>query len=129
MKVYIAAPWADKSKMPVIGQRLEANGHSITHTWCDTPAGLSRREQAVLDFHGVKEADIVVVMNTALTEGKSFEQGVAVSFNKPIIAVGTIGEFCDNVFHYLDHYRWVKTLDEAIDVLNTIQWLTSHQEV
>lgn len=136
MRVYIAAPWVDRANMPEISQRLEARGHLITHKWWeaeDTPEGVRAdsvlRQQAINDVAGVKNADIVLVINTAKSEGKSLEQGIAIADNKPIIIVGKLGEHSKNVFHYLDNYRWVYTVDHALEILDTIQWLTSHEEV
>ena len=137
MKVYLAAPWADKSLMGDISARVEGAGHTITHKWWEvkeakegdweSPSIL--REQAKLDVQGVRDSHLVVVFNTAKSEGKSFEQGVAVTENKPIIIVGKRGEVSKNVFHYLDNYRWVENLSEALEVLDTIQWLASHEGV
>lgn len=136
MKVYIAAPWKDKELMADISGRVEGAGHEITHKWWEvenTPESERTvqilREQAVKDVLGVKNADLVLVLNTAKSEGKSLEQGVAIGDNKPIVIVGKRGEFSMNVFHYLDNYRWVETVGEALEVLDTIQWLTSHEGV
>lgn len=137
MKVYIAAPWADKALMPDIGEKFEAAGHKITHKWWDvdsTPENLPGtalilRQQAINDIQGVQNADLVVVMNTAKSEGKSFEQGIATADNKPIVIVGQRGSVSMNVFHYLDNYRWVENLSDALEVLDTIEWLTHHEGV
>lgn len=136
MKIYIAAPWKDKELMPAIADRVEGAGHSITHKWWlveNTPESDRTvqilRDQALKDVLGVKESDLVLVINSAKSEGKSLEQGVAIGDNKPIVIVGKRGEFSMNVFHYLDNYRWVETVGEALEVLDTIQWLTSHEGV
>lgn len=122
--------------MPAISASVEGAGHEITHKWWDvedTPESERTvqilREQAVKDVLGVKNADLVLVINTAKSEGKSLEQGVAIGDNKPIVIVGKRGEFSMNVFHYLDNYRWVETVSEALEILDTIQWLTSHEGV
>lgn len=136
MRIYIAAPWKDKLLMPAIADRVEGAGHEITHKWWlveDVPESVRTvqllREQAIKDITGVKTADLVLVLNTAKSEGKSLEQGVAIGDNKPIVIVGKRGEFSMNVFHYLDNYRWVETVGEALEILDTIQWLTSHEGV
>jgi len=137
MKIYIAAPWKDKELMPGIAERVEGAGHMITHKWWElesAPEGdwsntSVLRQQAMNDVRGVKNADLVLVLNTAKSEGKSLEQGVAIADNKPIIIVGVRGEFSMNVFHYLDNYRWVENLGDALEVLDTIEWLTHHEGV
>lgn len=136
MRIYIAAPWKDKEIMPAVADRVEGAGHTITHKWWeaeDTPEDDRTveilRQQAIKDVTGVKTADLVLVINSAKSEGKSLEQGVAIGDNKPIVIVGKRGEFSKNVFHYLDNYRWVETVGEALEILDTIQWLTSHEGV
>lgn len=131
MKIYIAAPWKTRSEMPEIASKLEAQGHTITKKWWDVEdvaeesarAPEVLRQQAVDDFEGVRTADLVLVINSAKSEGKAFEQGVAVAHSKPIIIVGKRGEFSANVFHYLDSYRWTETVEGALDILKTIKWL------
>lgn len=137
MNIYIAAPWADRALMPDIATRIESAGYKITHKWWeteDTPEGFpgtaaTLRQQAINDVNGVKNADLVLVMNTAKSEGKSLEQGVAICENKPIVIVGKRGEFSKNVFHYLDNYQWVDTVDDAVKVLGIIQWLLNHEAI
>ena len=122
--------------MADISARVEGAGHHITHKWWeaeDTPESERTlailRQQAINDVMGVKDAELVLVLNTAKSEGKSLEQGVAIADNKPIVIVGKRGEFSKNVFHYLNNYRWVADLSEALEVLDTIQWLTRYESV
>lgn len=136
LRIYIAAPWIEKAQMSDISARIENAGHQITYKWWDvedTPeSDLTLpilREQATNDVLGVRNADILVVLNTAKSEGKALEQGIAIAGNKPIIIVGRRGEFSKNVFHYLDNYRWVVDVDSALAVLETCHWLISHEGV
>ena len=123
-KVYIAAPWRDKTKMPEIARQVEAAGHTITHKWWlvedvpeDTRSMEDSKEQALDDVYGVMSADLMILINSAKSEGKSLEQGVAIADGKDIIAVGKLGEFSKNVFHYLENYHWVDTLQEGLEWL------------
>ena len=123
-KVYVAAPWKHKDKMPDIAEKVEQAGHTITHKWWlseDAPeaerGSKELRRQAERDVKGVKSADVVLLINSAKSEGKSLEQGIAVADRKPIIAEGKLGEFSKNVFHYLSLYTWVATVEESIDEL------------
>lgn len=136
MKIYIAAPWKHRGQVPGIAAKIEAAGHTITWRWWtieNVPESErtveNLRHQAINDVQGVKDADLVLLINSERSEGKSLEQGIAVADNKPIIAVGTRGEFSQNVFHYLTNYRWVTSVDEALEILSTVQWLTSHEGV
>ena len=126
MRIYIAAPWAHKGDMPEIAAKFMGLGATITHAWWETPDGKDPdylRECAEADVEGVKTADLVVVINSAKSEGKSFEQGIAVANEKPIIIVGKLGEHSKNVFHHLTNYRWVDTVQDALATFNTIKWL------
>ena len=130
MKIYIAAPWKFRAEMPFIAGKFEQIGCEITRKWWeaeDTPEHErsieTLREQAEQDVLGVTDANLVVVINSAKSEGKALEQGVAVAQRKPIIIVGKRGEFSQNVFHYLKLYKWVESLDQALEIVTTIKWL------
>lgn len=136
MKVYLAAPWISKASMPEIAARIEDGGGTITHKWWEIEDGKNdgskedyqyHRGHAQLDMNGVSAADIVVVMNTASSEGKAVEQGIAIALGKPILIIGTQGEFSKNVFHYMSNYRWVPTVDAMIETLSTINWLMQNE--
>jgi nucleoside 2-deoxyribosyltransferase len=116
--------------MAVIAEQFEANGHEITWKWWDTPdipENANRNEeltkQAFNDKRGVEECQVLVLINSDRSEGKAFEQGLAVARRKPIIAVGKLGELSMNVFHYLDCYIWVETIQEAIEKCSMLQFV------
>lgn len=123
-KVYLAGPWIDREKMPDIAKVLEANGHSITHPWWQYEGEGEEHETdefmrlcAVKDYEGVVNADAVVVYNSAKSEGKATEQGIAIAHDKRII-LWTPGEKpTSNVFHHMYHYKHVKTLDQVLEAL------------
>lgn len=133
MRIYIAGPWIERQNMPAIAARIEAAGHTITHKWWeaeDTKEGFEAShdilaQQAGWDLNGVRDADLVFLVNSQKSEGKSVEQGIALAADKPILAVGKLGEHSKNVFHYLSNYKWVDTIDDAMMVLSTIHWLLS----
>ena len=136
MRVYIAGPWATRGDMPDIASQVESAGHVVTHKWWeteDTPEGVGAdgilRQQALNDVNGVKQAHLVLLINSAKSEGKSLECGVAIRDNKPILAVGKRGDHSKNVFHYLDNFHWVPTVEDAVKVLNTLTWLTGHAKI
>ena len=133
MRLYIAAPWVDKEKMPAIADRIVKAGHEITHAWWEVeeaPNDPTRaaylREHAIADLNGVRNADLVVVLNTVKSEGKATEQGIAIAYNKAIIGVGD-KTVAVNVFHYLPNYIWVEDLDELMKVLDTLTWATTYR--
>jgi nucleoside 2-deoxyribosyltransferase len=126
-KLYIAAPWIDRERMPEIAAKFEAEGHIITHKWWefeDTQESESThdrlQEQAINDLDGVSRADILILINSSKSEGKAVEQGIALAHALPIIAVGKLGDGTSkNVFHHLDNYVWVNTVEEAVDACRT----------
>lgn len=133
MKIYIAGPWIDRAQMPEIAAKVEALGHTVTHKWWehenipeDEKTAELLQEQAALDQAGVLKADMLILINSAKSEGKATEQGMALATGKPILAVGVRGTVSINVFHYLPSYRWVDNLDEMTKVLTTIQWIVDH---
>lgn len=130
MKVYIAGPWADRGHMPEIGKAFEQVDCTITHKWWETediPESDKNEEthkhHATLDYLGVKSADILILVNSAKSEGKAVEQGLAIADDKPIVAIGKRGEVSKNVFHYLENYFWVDSVEEAVKSIKLINWL------
>jgi nucleoside 2-deoxyribosyltransferase len=126
MYVYLAAPWIHKDQMKGIARKFVMAGHLVTHSWWLTEgegyAGRTKEQLAgfaLEDLNGVKEADKVVVISSAKSEGKAVEQGIALALGKPIIAVGKLGEF-PNIFHYLPEYTWVETVEDAIEELSHV---------
>jgi len=132
MKIYIAAPWAHRGDLPGISAQFEAAGHTVTWKWWDTPDLLENSiwdselmEQAFNDMKGVEDAQVLVLLNSAKSEGKAVEQGIALAHRKPVIAIGKRGGDSKNVFHYLPSYRWVDTVQDAIDVLGVVDWVVA----
>lgn len=73
------------------------------------------KEQGEKDTQGVIDADVMVLLNSAKSEGKAVEQGIAIAMCIPIIAIGERGAQSNNVFHYMDDYTWVPTAEAAIE--------------
>lgn len=127
MNIYLAAPWIEKEKMPSIAEEFEKVGHRITHKWWESEESpnedeayrdpLVLRQAAVKDYLGVYSSQVVVTINSAKSEGKATEQGIALAFGKPIIAIGELGKVSKNVFHYLPCYKWVPDVDKALEFL------------
>jgi len=121
IRVYLAAPWADRELMFERAAKFDMTGAlEITHRWWfDTVEGgysAPVEELAVFaqrDFEGAATADVVVVFQTGLSEGKAVEQGIALALGIPIISVGKLREV-RNIFHYLPEYTWVDNIEDAI---------------
>lgn len=118
MKIYLAAPWAERDLAREVAAKFEAAGHVITKQWWDHCDNDDFAEQATEDIWGVLNADVLVLLNTQKrgeeTSGKAFETGVAWMAELPIILVGEPS----NVFHYLPAVKIVKTVEEALGTLD-----------
>ena len=124
-RVYLAGPWVDREKVTEIADILEGKGYKLTHKWWKYEGEGEHLESkeflqncAYHDVDGVRFADVVVVMNTAKSEGKAVEQGLAIAFGKPVIC-WTPGDTkpSSNIFHHLPNYTHVKTLEAVLEVL------------
>ena len=119
MRVYIAAPWTHRQKLPAIAATVTALGCTVTHDWWNREAGdedhseLSRL--ARLDFNGVVTADTFVLLNFDKSEGKSVESGIALACGKHCIGVGPR---YTNIFHNLPAWDWVETVEDLYLKLN-----------
>lgn len=129
MKLYLAAPWADKDLMTDIATKFTEVGHEITWRWWDEakmrPKEWGRestlRWSARMDMNGVNNADTLILFDTSLSEGKAVEQGIAIAKGIPIIAVGTYStEDVHNIFHYLDNYKWVEKVEDAVEYVSRV---------
>src|SRR2546430_1117245 len=137
LKIYIAAPWKSKDQMASIATSVEALGHVITKKWwtvedtkeSDPQGPAILMQQAADDLEGVRNADLVLVINSTKSEGKAFEQGAAIALGKPILIVGKRVEFSQNVFHYLPSYYWVNTIEDALKMLERAKFLSENKMV
>src|SRR5689334_12067007 len=103
-RVYVAGPWVDREFAKNVAATLAARGYEITQDWWnfesraaaakDKPAFLNLC--AELDKRGVRTADAVVLINSSKSEGKAVEQGLAIAYGIPIIAIGNRGEYSSN---------------------------------
>lgn len=118
MRVYIAAPWNYRELAKAASSLVEAAGHTITWPWWDHECGdedhAQLAELAWKDFRGVVGADVLLLLNYAKSEGKAVEQGIALLSGIPIIGVGP-HPTC--IFHHVNVYTWVNTVEEAIERL------------
>lgn len=127
--IYIAAPWKDRELMPTIGDQFERASFVITHKWWlteDIPEAERSTsllaEQAQKDYEGVRDANLLILLNTAKSEGKAVEQGIAIALQKKVIAIGKRGDgTSSNVFHYLPNYYWYGTIEEYLDTTATMK--------
>lgn len=128
MKIYLAGPWIERQTMPQYADAIRRAGHTITHEWWKYDGeGEDKEDRAFLeecakkDRDGVYNCDAVICINTAKSEGKAVEQGLAIAYGRPIILVTPNEKPSSNIFHYLHNYKHVKSLAEAINALKGYQ--------
>lgn len=125
-RIYVAAPWIARAEARDLATTLEAYGYTITQPWWQfegdetgcTPEFLRKCGEA--DIRGVRTADALVLINSFKSEGKAVEQGLALAYGIPIIAIGARGAYSNNVFHYTLPYIWVRDSREAIQKLKEL---------
>lgn len=127
MKVYVAGPWVMRDEVIPIAERIEGAGYEITHKWWNHEGSYDdyplMREFAVLDFEGVRKADVVVVCDFAKSEGKAVEQGIALALGKPILLVKRKGVDNLNIFHTLPNYYHCPDGDDVLFHLERLKQL------
>jgi len=136
LKIYLAAPWVHRAEAKTAADQFEAAGIRIVSHWItkhlDSAAagGLDKsldvlHTEADEDISDILDADGMVVLQLAKSEGKAFEQGYYACLNDmaekdhKIVLVTPYGER-GNVFQYLrDMYIVVPTVDCAIQEVLT----------
>lgn len=124
MNIYIAGPWKEREGAKALAAFLQLNGHDITHDWWEhdvpdmDPENL--KDCALKDIIGVCSADVLVVIDTKVSEGKASEQGMALAMSIPIIVIHKEGDRdkpFHNVFHYLPDITHTYTILELLEAL------------
>jgi nucleoside 2-deoxyribosyltransferase len=102
-----------------VADLFEKEGFEITHPWWDYEGEGEHHEPleflqncAHKDLAGILTADLVVVVNSVLSEGKAVEQGIAMTAGIPICL---IGRKCLNIFQNMDRFDKVDTPEEAVE--------------
>ena len=129
-KVYIAAPWEEKSRAAADAKfYLESEGFEVTSSWITRKEDKGNTlgaydpnvltQEALQDLKDIYVADALLLLNTQPrgqeTSGKQVEFGYALCENKRIVVVGTPS----NVFHKHPGVVVVNNLREAVDALRS----------
>lgn len=130
MRVYIAAPWAEREEAARVAALLTEAGCEITHDWWNhDPEKLAVVEDEAFlvqcardDMHAVLDADVFLLLNTQKrgeeTSGKAVELGLALSMRAAygagfmrILGTGIRGT---NIFQLLPEVEWFDSTEDAI---------------
>ena len=113
MKIYLAAPFADRPKMEIIADQLKAHGCVITARWVyGGEDGLTREQIAVLDLDDVDAADTIISFTfprgtLSSGGGRHVEFGYALAKGKRLVVIG----YRENVFHHWPTVEIYPTLE------------------
>lgn len=114
LKIYLAAPFADRPKMEQVANRLKAAGHEVVARWVyGGEEGLTRAAIAALDLDDVDACDTLVSFTfprgtLSTGGGRHVEFGYALARGKRLIVIGER----ENVFHHYFGVECYATLDE-----------------
>lgn len=124
MKIYVAAPWVHKDEADTVAEELTGKGLSVVSRWhhsehdkniYEAPVKVMF-EEAQKDFLDILEADTLVYLNLAKSEGKATELGIALARGYDIYVVGGTQ---NNVFLHLPQVNHKESLEEVIQCLLT----------
>lgn len=122
MKIYVAGKFEEGARVREVHQMLKDMGHEITHDWTREDAsgyqGAEReayfRRCAEKDFEGVKDCDLILVLNHDRLFGGATEMGLALAWGRVVYVVEPA--IRDNIFYHLgpDLISTFPTLEEAL---------------
>lgn len=118
--IYIAAPWFHRDTARGADLLMRIRGHRLRSTWYFSQAALDPggefqafSHQAQQDLRDLDDADTLIVLNLAMSEGKAVELGYALAEGKAVYVVGERSSV--NIFHFLPEVGVFATLEEALD--------------
>jgi len=123
MKVYVATKFEEATLAKRTMEALEVDGHSITHDWTGENSSGKEGEElrkyllkcALADLNGVKDCDVLILLNHPHGKGMFTELGMALAFGKKVIVYAP--ERANNIFFSLPHCTLVQTIGEAIELV------------
>ena len=138
LKIYLAGPWSHRPEAWEAQKKFEAAGFEVISHWITRESNLTyedmkkpehkaeMQEQALMDVNELVQADIFVIMNLELSEGKATELGMAYSLGIPVILVG---ERSRNVFYFLPNVFQAASVEIAIEGIKVAQQMDAEKEV
>lgn len=123
MKIYCAGPWIHKSDLKVIADELRHRNFTVTSRWHDTTLNSNiyeaeprvMSEEAQKDYDDIFAADTLVYLNSAKSEGKATELGIALARGYDIFVIGGRQ---NNVFQHLPQIKHRTSLLDVLGDLN-----------
>lgn len=132
MKIYVAAKFEEGPLAHETMEKLKSMGHLITHDWTkENDSGLSgaelakyRNKCAMADVNGVRDADLLFLINHPNGKGMFTELGIALAHKKPVIVVDR--SKANNIFLHITEpgestVVEVMTVDEGLRMVDAYQ--------
>ena len=123
MTLYIAAPWVHREIACQVADWYAERGFTVIARWLrrhhastNDPDILAQEAQH--DVDDIYNADVFVLLNTARSDGKATELGMALIFGKPTIVVGTRE---GNVFYHLPKVLMAEKLLDTLPILAALK--------
>lgn len=130
MDIYLGGPSDELEKCELAIHKIRAARHDITYDWTRvvraSRAGadtIPDHVQALNDIDGIRKAGAVILLERyygGMSEGTSFEHGVAHTLGKPLVVVAARPEAL-TFFAGATKPRIVATVEEAIEMLSDIK--------
>lgn len=123
MKIYVASKFEEGPRVQKIYEILRKRGHTITHDWTTEDASKYtgedlakfKAECAFKDYQGVKDCDLILVLNHEKLYGGAAEMGMAIALDKKVVVVGE--SIRENIFFHLKNIIKPKSVDDALDYI------------
>lgn len=126
MKIDLATAFVDRALASEVAELLRGGGHEITREWWhEDPVRFAadpayREDMAESDYHGVREADVMVFLNHPEARGALVKLGLAIGQGKTTLVVRPERQY--NVFFSLPE---VVLVPDVCDVLAALRGLVS----
>lgn len=129
--IYVASKFEERARAKALMEDLRLVGFQIAHDWTGEEEtgepgrhewGLARQSHATADFHGVLEADRLVVIDNPLGRGLYVELGIALARNSyASMLIDVIGANVQDpglcifyhhyaVKHHLDEFNFMREM-------------------
>ena len=123
MTIYLAGPWIERKAVKTVANLFQERGFSLTSAWYDSQEDTLQEGdfqiQADKDCRQLLAANVFVVLNWGVSEGKATELGLALAWDKPCIVLGPRNS--SNIFHYLPEVFHAPTFEMAVKELTRLQ--------
>jgi nucleoside 2-deoxyribosyltransferase len=120
IRVYLAGPWKHRLSAAMGRSYLRHRGIDVVSNWTDvddTKDSQQLQKAAQQDWNELQQADVLVLLNLAKSEGKAVEFGSALQRGIRVIVVQPDVFARSHIFMHLPQVEFVTTLVEAADRL------------